>query len=63
MQKKPSSHSALFNPHVLIALLFCTAVPSSILNLPLLGFVQREIETDFGLEQTDSGNTAIPTLK
>jgi N-acetylneuraminic acid mutarotase len=40
MQKKPTSHSAFFNPHVLIALLFCAAVVCSILNVPLLGFSQ-----------------------
>ena len=63
MQKKPTFHCAFFNLHVLIALLFCAAVACSILNVPLLGFVQRDIETDFGPEQTDSGNMAIPTLK
>ena len=40
MQKKPTSHSAFFNPHVLIALLFCAVVACSILNVPLLGFSQ-----------------------
>ena len=42
MQKKPTSHSAFFNPHVLIALLFCAVAACSILNVPLLGFVQPE---------------------
>src|SRR6476646_9650806 len=42
MQKKTTSHSAFFNPHVLIALLFCALAACSILNVPLLGFVQPE---------------------
>ncbi len=40
MQKKPTSHFAFFNPHVLVALLFCAATACSILNAPLLGFSQ-----------------------
>jgi hypothetical protein len=42
MQKKSTSHSAVFNPHLLIALLFCAAAACSILNVPLLGFFQPE---------------------
>ena len=41
MQKKTTSHSAFFNPHVLIAFLFCAAA-CSILNVPLLGFSQPQ---------------------
>ena len=62
MQKNPSFHSAFFKP----ARLNRPPVACSILNVPLLGFVQRvrrDIETDFGPEQTDSGDMAIPTLK
>jgi N-acetylneuraminic acid mutarotase len=40
MQKKTTSHSAFFNPRVLIAFLFCAAAACSILNVPLLGFFQ-----------------------
>ena len=40
MQKNPTSHFAFFNPHVLIALLFCATVACSILNVPLLCFSQ-----------------------
>ena len=38
--EKPTSHFAFFNPHVLIALLFCATVACSILNVPLLCFSQ-----------------------
>ena len=38
--EKPTSHFAFFNPHVLIALLFCATVACWILNVPLLCFSQ-----------------------
>jgi hypothetical protein len=45
-EKTHISLQVFFNAHVLIALLFCATAACSILNVPLLGFVQPEASSN-----------------